>query len=161
MSKDDTQRFSANDLKALGVSARNNRDSYQFDEPNSDLLEKIEIERKNRVMYLAREGISVNIHCDEFTSLCPLTGQPDFGSVTIDYRPTLYLIESKSLKLYLMGFRNHGAFHEECMFTICRDIFEKIEPGWIMVRGNFKVRGGISINPEVKMKQSTYNYPIR
>lgn len=87
----------------------------------------------------------VTFNCPEFTSLCPITGQPDFGNITIDYVPDTKCLESKSLKLYLFSFRNHGAFHEEVVNTILDDIVRSVQPRSITVTGNFNPRGGISI----------------
>ncbi|MGD9740534.1 MAG: preQ(1) synthase [Bauldia sp.] len=84
--------------------------------------------------------------CPEFTSLCPVTGQPDFGILVIDYVPGEWLLESKSLKLYLAAFRNHGAFHEDCTVGIGRRIAELLEPRWLRIGGYWNPRGGIPID---------------
>ena len=89
----------------------------------------------------------VKFNCPEFTSLCPITGQPDFGTVTISYVPSINMVESKSLKLYLFSFRNHGDFHEDCMNIIMEDLIRLMEPKYIEVWGKFLPRGGISIDP--------------
>ena len=89
----------------------------------------------------------VKFNCPEFTSLCPLTGQPDFASIYISYMPDTKMIESKSLKLYLFGFRNHGDFHEDCVNIIMKDLITLMEPKYIEVWGKFLPRGGISIDP--------------
>jgi 7-cyano-7-deazaguanine reductase len=89
----------------------------------------------------------ITLHCPEFTSLCPITGQPDFATIYINYIPEKKIIESKSLKLYLFSFRNHGAFHEDCVNTILRDLATVITPKYIEVTGKFTPRGGISIHP--------------
>lgn len=85
--------------------------------------------------------------CTEFTSLCPKTGQPDFAKIFINYIADKEMIESKSLKLYLFSFRNHGDFHEDCVQTICDDIVDLIKPLYIEVVGEFTPRGGIAIYP--------------
>ncbi|MBL7556955.1 MAG: preQ(1) synthase [Bdellovibrionaceae bacterium] len=85
--------------------------------------------------------------CTEFTSLCPKTGQPDFAKIFINYIADKDMVESKSLKLYLFSFRNHGDFHEDCVQTICDDIFDLIKPLYIEVIGEFTPRGGIAIYP--------------
>ena len=85
--------------------------------------------------------------CAEFTSLCPKTGQPDFARVFINYIADKKMVESKSLKLYLFSFRNHGDFHEDCIQTICDDLFKLIKPKYLEVIGEFTPRGGISIFP--------------
>ena len=89
----------------------------------------------------------VKFNCPEFTSLCPKTGQPDFGTIYISYVPDLKMVESKSLKLYLFSFRNHGDFHEDCVNIIMDDLIELMDPKYIEVWGRFTPRGGISIDP--------------
>lgn len=85
--------------------------------------------------------------CPEFTSLCPITGQPDFATIRINYLPDVRMVESKSLKLYLFSFRNHGAFHEDCINIIMKDLIKLMDPKYIEVTGIFTPRGGISIYP--------------
>jgi 7-cyano-7-deazaguanine reductase len=82
----------------------------------------------------------------EFTSLCPVTGQPDFAHLVIDYIPDEHIVESKSLKLYLSAFRNHGAFHEDCTVAIGKRIVEAIRPRWLRIGGYWYPRGGIPID---------------
>jgi 7-cyano-7-deazaguanine reductase len=82
----------------------------------------------------------------EFTSLCPVTGQPDFAHLVIDYVPDKWLVESKSLKLYLFSFRNHGAFHEDCTVRIGKDLVALLEPIWLRIGGYWYPRGGIPID---------------
>ena len=82
----------------------------------------------------------------EFTSLCPVTGQPDFAHLVIDYVPDHWLVESKSLKLYLGSFRNHGAFHEDCTVRIGKDLVELLKPRWLRIGGYFYPRGGMPID---------------
>ena len=89
----------------------------------------------------------VRFNCPEFTSLCPITGQPDFAVIEIDYIPDEKMVESKSLKLYLFSFRNHGAFHEDCVNIIMKDLIRLMDPKYIEVTGIFTPRGGISIHP--------------
>ena len=89
----------------------------------------------------------VTLDCPEFTSLCPKTGQPDFGRIIISYIPRQRMVESKSLKLYLFSFRNHGDFHEDCVNIIMKDLIELMQPKYIEVIGLFNPRGGISILP--------------
>jgi 7-cyano-7-deazaguanine reductase len=89
----------------------------------------------------------VRFNCPEFTSLCPITGQPDFATIYIDYIPAVNMLESKSLKLYLFSFRNHGAFHEDCVNIIMKDLIRLLSPKYIEVSGIFTPRGGISIYP--------------
>ena len=85
--------------------------------------------------------------CPEFTSLCPKTGQPDFGHIVINYIPRIKMVESKSLKLYLFSFRNRGDFHEDCVNIIMKDLVNLMDPKYIEVKGYFNPRGGISIIP--------------
>ncbi|MDE5977693.1 MAG: preQ(1) synthase, partial [Turicibacter sp.] len=87
----------------------------------------------------------VKFNCPEFTSLCPITGQPDFATIYISYIPGEKMVESKSLKLYLFSFRNHGDFHEDCMNVIMKDLIQLMDPKYIEVWGKFTPRGGISI----------------
>jgi 7-cyano-7-deazaguanine reductase len=82
----------------------------------------------------------------EFTSLCPLTAQPDFAHLVIDYVPRAWLVESKSLKLYLGSFRNHGAFHEDCTVSIGKRIVTLLDPAWLRIGGYWYPRGGIPID---------------
>lgn len=89
----------------------------------------------------------VKFNCPEFTSLCPITGQPDFATIYINYVPDERMVESKSLKLYLFSFRNHGDFHEDCVNIIMKDLIELMDPKYIEVWGEFTPRGGISIHP--------------
>lgn len=95
----------------------------------------------------ANRDYFVKFNCPEFTSLCPQTGQPDFATVYISYIPNEIMVESKSLKLYLFSFRNHGDFHEDCMNIIMNDLIELMDPRYIEVWGKFTPRGGISIDP--------------
>lgn len=89
----------------------------------------------------------VKFNAPEFTSLCPMTGQPDFGSVYISYVPNKRLVESKSLKLYLFSFRNNGDFHEDCANIIMKDLIRLLDPNYIEVWCKFTPRGGLSIDP--------------
>ena len=114
----------------------------------------------------------VHFDCPEFTSLCPITHQPDFATILIDYIPDIKMVESKSLKLYLFSFRNHGAFHEDCVNLIMKDLIRLMDPRYIEVTGLFTPRGGISIHPycnygcqgtkyEALAKQRLFNYQPR
>ena len=89
----------------------------------------------------------VKFNCPEFTSLCPITGQPDFANIVISYVPDERLVESKSLKLYLFSFRNHGDFHEDVVNRIMKDLIALMDPKYIEVWGKFLPRGGLSIDP--------------
>ena len=87
----------------------------------------------------------ITFDCPEFTSICPITGQPDFGSITVRYIADKLCVESKSLKLYLFSYRNHGAFHEAVTNRILDDLVEACQPVWMEVYGDFMPRGGIAI----------------
>lgn len=89
---------------------------------------------------------AVRFTAPEFTSLCPMTGQPDFAHLVIDYIPGAWLVESKSLKLYLTSFRNHGAFHEDCTVSIGRRLADLLQPEWLRIGGYWYPRGGIPID---------------
>ena len=113
---------------------------------NPNILERFENQ-------FPSQSYIVELECPEFTHICPKTGQPDFATILIKYQPDELLVESKSLKLYMFGFRNHGSFHEDCVNTIASDLFKLMEPKWIEVRGDFMPRGGISINPIVRIEK--------
>lgn len=117
----------------------NQNTKYVFDY-SSEILEVFENKHPNRDYF-------VKFNCPEFTSLCPITGQPDFATIYISYIPDKKMVESKSLKLYLFSFRNHGDFHEDCMNIIMNDLIELMDPRYIEVWGKFTPRGGISIDP--------------
>jgi 7-cyano-7-deazaguanine reductase len=91
------------------------------------------------------ETITVRLECADFTSLCPVTGQPDFASLTIEYVPHRHLMETKSVKLYLWRYRNERAFNETLVDRIARDLFRQLQPRWLRVTGRFHPRGGISV----------------
>ncbi|MCB9091724.1 MAG: preQ(1) synthase [Halobacteriovoraceae bacterium] len=117
----------------------NNTQSYQV-QYNPELLEKFVNKNPENDQW-------VSFVCTEFTSLCPITGQPDFAKIFINYIADKHMVESKSLKLYLFSFRNHGDFHEDCVQKICNDISKLIAPKFIEVIGEFTPRGGIAIYP--------------
>ena len=111
--------------------------TYSYD---PDILEVFDNKHPNNDYF-------VKFNCPEFTSLCPITGQPDFATIYISYIPGEKMVESKSLKLYLFSFRNHGDFHEDCMNIIMKDLIKLMDPKYIEVWGKFTPRGGISIDP--------------
>ena len=121
------------DLTQLG------REIRGFDSPETAILERVPNPHPD-MLYLARFAVP------EFTSLCPVTGQPDFAHLVIDYAPDQWLIESKSLKLYLGSFRNHGAFHEDCTVGIAKRFVEIAAPRWLRIGGYWYPRGGIPID---------------
>lgn len=90
--------------------------------------------------------LTVRFTCPEFTSLCPVTGQPDFAHLVIDYIPDRWLVESKSLKLFFVSFRNHGAFHEDCTVQIGKRLVEHLAPRWLRIGGYWYPRGGMPID---------------
>lgn len=107
--------------------------------PDAAILEKVENPQVDNLY-------SVRFTIPEFTSLCPLTGQPDFAHLVIDYVPEKWLVESKSLKLYLGAFRNHGAFHEDCTVSIALKLKNLLLPVWLRIGGYWYPRGGIPID---------------
>ena len=113
---------------------------YRYDSPDAALLEAFDNP-------YPRSPWVVSLMCSEFTSLCPVTGQPDYGRLIIDYVPGLRCVESKSLKLYLMGYRNHGTFHEACVNRVADDLSARLSPRYLRVYGDFNPRGGIAIRP--------------
>ncbi len=96
--------------------------------------------------------------CTEFTSLCPKTGQPDFARIYINYIAADKMVESKSLKIYLFSYRNHGDFHEDCVQKICKDLYNIMKPKYIEVVGEFTPRGGITIYPFASMSDKSQKY---
>ncbi len=100
----------------------------------------------------------VTLRCPEFTTLCPITGQPDFGTLLINYIPNVRMVESKSLKLYLFGFRNHGDFHEDVTNIIMNDLIELMDPKYIEIKGLFVPRGGIAIHPFANWANPKFGY---
>ena len=121
-------------LQALG------RKSEIPNDYNPSVLETFENQHPERDYW-------VQLNCPEFTTLCPITGQPDFAELRIMYIPDQRMVESKSLKLYLFSFRNHGDFHEDCVNIILNDLVRLMDPRYIEVTGLFVPRGGISIHP--------------
>jgi len=113
---------------------------YRYDQPDPTVLEAF------ANPYPISPWV-VSLLCSEFTSLCPVTGQPDYGRLTIEYVPGRLCVESKSLKLYLVGYRNHGSFHEACVNRVADDLAAKLSPRYLRVYGDFKPRGGIAIRP--------------
>lgn len=109
------------------------------DSPEEAVLERVKNPQEN-TNYIVR------FTAPEFTSLCPITSAPDFAHLVIDYLPGDWLIESKSLKLYLGSFRNHGAFHEDCTVSIAKKLAETLEPKWLRIGGYWFPRGGIPID---------------
>ena len=111
-----------------------------YDHPSPDIMEAAEYDSQGL------SGQCFRFTCPEFTSLCPATGQPDFATLVIDYIPSEYIVESKSLKLYLGSYRNHGAFHEACTLQIAKDFMSIAEPLWFRIAAYWYPRGGIPID---------------
>ncbi|MEZ5690451.1 MAG: preQ(1) synthase [Rickettsiales bacterium] len=107
--------------------------------PQDAVIEKVKNPHKDT-------DYCIRFSCPEFTSICPITGQPDFAHLVIDYIPKNYLLESKSLKLFLGSFRSHGAFHEDCTVYIAKRIISEIKPKWLRIGGYWYPRGGIPID---------------
>ena len=145
------------DLKALGVSASANKGLYQFSKPNATLLERFPSPLRQQSNPGNGSWIAglINIEAPEVTSLCPITGQPDFATIKIEYTPQEWCVESKSLKLYLNGFRNHGMFHEKMTQRIADDLIRLLEPQFMRVTGEFAPRGGIRFWPSVTYHSNT------
>ncbi len=122
------------ELQALG------RETIYSQTYNPSVLESFENKHQDNDYW-------VRFNCPEFTTLCPITGQPDFAEIRIAYVPDAKMVESKSLKLYLFSFRNNGDFHEDCVNTIMKDLVKLMDPKYIEVTGFFTPRGGISIYP--------------
>lgn len=138
-------------LKALQESA--DRTNYLYENPDSSVLEKFSAPT-------GKSSLSVKVEMLEFTSLCPITHQPDYGTIHIEYLPDEWCVESKSLKLYGGMWRQTGAFHESIVQKICDDLIEVINPRFIRVIGEFNSRGGISFHPiaEWSKEQLTDEY---
>lgn len=141
----DTSLPNDSSLQALGASARDNRDRYTYDEINPGLLEFF--------APAPEVNLVVEVTVDEFTSLCPVTGQPDYGTLTIHYSPRERCVESKSLKLYLMGYRSVGVFAERCAQIICAHLYQVLQPEHITVYSKFAARGGIACHGRAYMSQ--------
>ena len=136
------------DLRALGQNT-----DYKYTKPDVAILEKIPnpfAEQTNQNLVTG----TVHIEAPEFTSICPVTGQPDFGTIVIDYQPDQYCVESKSLKLYLGTFRMQGEFHESCVNRIANDLVTLLDPFQLTVIGQFTPRGGISLWPKAVYQRS-------
>lgn len=129
-----------NEKETVGITLLGNQGTKYLDDYAPELLETFINKHPDNDYF-------VKFNCPEFTSLCPITGQPDFATITISYVPDIRMVESKSLKLYLFSFRNHGDFHEDCVNIIMKDLIRLMDPKYIEVWGKFTPRGGISIDP--------------
>lgn len=139
-------------LKALGTATQ-----YQYAGADPTLLEFFDNPfNKPEFSVGAKPGL-VHIEAPEFTSLCPLTGQPDFATIVIEYRPRRRCVESKSLKLYLGSFRQAGEFHEACVARIGSDLVKLLDPLELVVEGRFTPRGGIPFWPRFEYVESEFS----
>jgi len=138
-------------LNALGAGAT----KYRYDQPDASLLEAFASPFADPDANPAGAVGTIHIECPEFTCLCPITGQPDFAKIVVDYQPDRLCIESKSLKLYLGSFRMFGEFHESCVNRICNDLVRLLSPKCLTVRGEFTPRGGIPFWPTAEYLQGT------
>ena len=127
------------DRKNEGLQSLGRKTGYVFDY-SPQVLETFSNKHADRDYW-------VRFNCPEFTTICPITGQPDFAEIRISYIPDHRMVESKSLKLYLFSFRNHGGFHEDTVNMILNDLIKLMDPKYIEVTGIFTPRGGISIYP--------------
>ena len=133
-----------------GLTQLGSSTSYRYEDPNPAMLEAFPNPSPGT-------DFVIRLLANEFTSLCPITGQPDYGSLVIDYIPDELCVESKSLKLYLVSYPNHGSFHESCVNTIADDLFALLSPKFLRVFGDFNPRGGIAIKPMVERIGPTTN----
>ena len=134
-----------------GVTLLGNQNTTYRDDYAPEVLETFVNKHQDR-------DYMVTFECPEFTTLCPKTGQPDFGHIIINYIPRVHMVESKSLKLYLFSFRNHGDFHEDVVNIILDDLVRLMEPRYIEVFGKFRPRGGISILPFANWANPEFGY---
>lgn len=146
-----SQVRSKKELRDGGVSLLGNQNTQYEDSYNPDVLETFENKHPDN-------DYVVTFDAYEFTSKCPITGQPDFAKVVISYIPNIHMVESKSLKLYLFSFRNNGDFHEDCMNIIMKDLIKLMDPKYIEVKGIFSPRGGISIYPFINWANPAFDY---
>ena len=128
----------------LGMGERTQKDGPAFNGPDPSILDRFPNPANDRTQ---AGGIDISIRAPEFTCVCPMTRQPDFATIEIRYEPDEWCLESKSLKLYLMGYRNHGAFHEAVVNEIGNDLVDLLEPVELEITGEFMPRGGISFWP--------------
>lgn len=142
--------ITSNNRKEEGLKALGNESVY-LSNYNPEILEAFENQHPDNDYW-------VRFNCPEFTTLCPITGQPDFAELRINYLPNKKVVESKSLKLYLFSFRNHGDFHEDCINIIMKDLIRLMDPKYIEVMGFFVPRGGISIYPYANYGQPGTKY---
>ena len=138
----ETKTEQPSDLKHLGQ-----KSPFIYDNPDVSILESVPNAFADAKQNVNRVKGMVHIEAPEFTSLCPITGQPDFGTIIIDYEPTERCVESKALKLYLGAFRQQGEFQESIVNRIANDLITLLEPKYLRVEGRFTPRGGIALYP--------------
>ena len=143
----------SDDRKKEGLKALGGNSVYR-DDYAPEVLEAFENQHPDNDYW-------VRFNCPEFTTLCPITGQPDFAEIRISYIPDVRMVESKSLKLYLFSFRNHGDFHEDCVNIIMKDLVKLMDPKYLEVIGLFNPRGGISIKPFANYGDSDHQDMVR
>jgi 7-cyano-7-deazaguanine reductase len=129
-------------IRSLGRAA-----SAPLDRPAPEILDRFPNPSASAEGNPSGALLALRIDAPEFTSLCPITGQPDWARIVIRYQPDQWCVESKSLKLYLGSYRNHGEFHESCVNRICNDLVHLLDPQWLIVEGRFTPRGGIPFWP--------------
>ncbi len=129
----------AKNLRSVSKLSLGKASKYSFEHPDKKILQNVK-NPHSKIDY------AIRFTCPEFTSICPITSQPDFANLVIDYVPSKTILESKSLKLYLCSYRNHGAFHESCTVQIALDIVDCIKPKWLRISGYWYPRGGIPID---------------
>lgn len=139
---------SGDELKSLGA-----KSEFKYNAPDAAILEWFDNPFSSAKQNPNNVEASIYIEAPEFTSLCPVTGQPDFAVIVIEYIPGERCLESKSLKLYLGGFRMHGEFHEACVNRICNDLATLLKPVWLKVEGRFTSRGGIKFWPVAEYEE--------
>ena len=143
----------SDDRKNEGLQSLGRKTGYVFDY-SPQVLETFSNKHADRDYW-------VRFNCPEFTTICPITGQPDFAEIRISYIPDHRMVESKSLKLYLFSFRNHGGFHEDTVNMILNDLIKLMDPKYIEVTGIFTPRGGISIYPYANYGRPGTKYEAR
>ena len=141
-----------NDRKEEGLKALGGKTIYNVNY-SPEVLESFENQHQDNDYW-------VRFNCPEFTTLCPITGQPDFAEIRIAYIPDKRMVESKSLKLYIVSFRNYGGFHEDCVNIIMKDLIKLMDPKYIEVTGFFQPRGGISIYPYANYGRPGTKYEV-
>jgi 7-cyano-7-deazaguanine reductase len=153
MTREQAEKMSqTKDLKALGKSTE-----YNLTQADSSILETFPSVYKNIKVKGASPIVKLPQPVKEFTSLCPLTGQPDFADIYVEYQPRDKMLESKSWKLYLFSFRTTAEFHEACVTKIFNDLHDALDPLYLHVQGNFTPRGGISIVPRIEWWAPDFN----